>query len=322
MRRRAIGVARRCGFTLIELLVVIGIIGVLIGLLLPAVQRVREAGNRAECRNNIKQLGMAFLHHLDTRRHFPPGGQDGNPPPNYTSQGFPALGTQQTGGWGFNILPFLGMENAWSGGHATTNPDRVRVAIGAVHPVFFCPTRRQPMVMPYQSPPSPSNFLTDAGIKASEHPPVAQTDYAASNREGNGIVRETYHKELVRIGDVTNGVSNALMLGEKRLNLAILGQNQEDDNQGYAVGWDEDTIRSTSPNSSNDGGPPLPDFRRFSTDQYHDIGQKRFGSSHQVFFQACFADGSVHSISYTINPTVFSYLGDITTHNVIPDGDW
>jgi hypothetical protein len=232
------------------------------------------------------------------------------------------MGVQQTGGWGFNILPFIDMENAWAGGNAKTNPDRVRVAIGAVHPVFFCPTRRPPMQIPYSSPPSPSNFLTDAGIPLSEHPPVGMTDYAASNREGNGIVRETYHKELVRMQDVSNGFSNTLMLGEKRLNLAILGQDQEDDNQGYSVGFDEDTVRSTSPTSSTDGGPPLPDFRHVTADQYHDDGLKRFGASHRASFHACFADGAVHTISYTISPTVFSYLGDITNRNVIPEGDW
>src|SRR5262245_8528822 len=95
--------ARRTGFTLIELLVAIAIIGVLVALLLPAVQRVRETANRVKCANNLKQISLAILNHQVTCRRLPSDGW------GWLWIGDPdrASNRKQPGGWIYNILPYL-----------------------------------------------------------------------------------------------------------------------------------------------------------------------------------------------------------------------
>jgi prepilin-type N-terminal cleavage/methylation domain-containing protein/prepilin-type processing-associated H-X9-DG protein len=274
---------RRAGFTLIELLVVIAIIGILIGLLLPAVQKVREAANRISCRNHLKQIGLAFHNHHGQLGFFPTGGwEDGWP--TYAN-GQPLVGGPQRGGWGFQILPYIEADNTWRGGNATTDLDRALLAIRTTNKLFFCPARRSP-----QTVIDDDDHLVEGTVLQF---PRALIDYAASNKEGTGVVRE---KVAVRFADITDGTSHTLLVGEKRLNLSNLGQTQSDDNEGYSAGWSSDNVRGTD-------RAPAPD---------HDLGgsgHKRFGSSHPGRFNVVFADGSVRSISYSIDPTLFSYLG-------------
>jgi prepilin-type N-terminal cleavage/methylation domain-containing protein/prepilin-type processing-associated H-X9-DG protein len=268
---------KRAGFTLIELLAVISIIGVLMALLLPAVQQAREAARRTQCRNNLRQIALAFHEHHDAGQGFPTGGWEWWTPPTFVN-GSPAIGKDQQAGWGFQILPYIEADAVWRTNAVT--------AVATPNRIFFCPSRRDPQVVKYvdqYTPPLTGDTLTHA-----------LCDYAASNLDGNGAVQRMLP---VKIAEITDGTSNTLLVGEKRLNVSQLGQEQADDNEGYTAGWDEDTMRLTSE-------PPAPDFHGDGP------GPMVFGASHPDAFHMAFADGSVRTLSYSIDLQVLTLLGN------------
>lgn len=299
------------GFTLIELLVVIAIIGILIALLLPAVQKVRESANRAQCSNNLKQIGLAFLSHHQVYGHFPCGGSGPDGTPTYANgtsagNGTPVSGQQQKAGWGFQILPFIEGENVWKAGPY--------VAISTPNSVFFCPSRRLPMTANH-GPYAPGNQnVPNAGKPFT----TALCDYAASNGEGTGVVRVS-SQDPIHLRDIHDGASNTLVVSEKQMYLPDLGLWQPDDNEGYTAGWDHDTIRHTDAAKTGQY-PPAPDWRSKLSDTANLAGA--FGSSHPAGFQAVFADGSVHQLPFSINLTVFMNLGNISDGQAIDSSGW
>ena len=184
-------------FTLIELLVVIAIIGVLIGLLLSAVQRVREAAARAKCQNTAKQLGLALHLHHDTRNVFPPGHRSPTHPDK-----------MRFSGWTVSVLPFL-EQTALAGQVAAAyrlNPNPFisppHANIATVVPAFRCPSDDR-------TASSQVSQRTGNTIAFTAYLGVAGKN-AVTGRDGM-----LFQDSATRLGDATDGTSNTLLLGER-----------------------------------------------------------------------------------------------------------
>jgi prepilin-type processing-associated H-X9-DG protein len=164
--------------------------------------------------------------------------------------------------------------------------------VGAVNPVFFCPSRRPPTTVAYAD-----NYISRSEDDLVTH---ALCDYAANNLDdGSGAVRANGLGPPLRIADITDGTSTTLLVGEKRLNLYYAGQpGRSDDNEGYASGNDWDTMR-------NANYPPARDTREAGDEN----GFGNFGSSHPAGMNVVFADGSVRHVAFSVAPTVFARLG-------------
>jgi len=184
---------RRSAFTLIELLVVIAIIAILIGLLLPAVQKVREAAARSKCQNNLKQLGLGLHAYHDALGTLPAG---------YYSAG-PFTYT----GWQLQILPFIEQQALWTNSYnyllanpANTDSNSFPAA-GYVLSLFMCPSNTRPPTIVYSGVTYElTSYLGCTGTTSNN--PIA----------GNGIL---YCNSKVRLVDITDGTSNTIAVGER-----------------------------------------------------------------------------------------------------------
>ena len=135
------------GFTLVELLVVITIIGMLVGLLLPAVNMAREAGRRTTCMNNLHQLSEACLSTPQKLNFFPSGGWGSN------WVGIPdsGVGVNQPGGWIYQLLPYMEEDDLHDLGKGGTNPAASATRVSTPIPALYCPTRRAGLAYPVAS---------------------------------------------------------------------------------------------------------------------------------------------------------------------------
>jgi prepilin-type N-terminal cleavage/methylation domain-containing protein len=191
------------GFTLVELLVVMAIIGTLMAITLPAVQSARESARRTQCANNLAQLAKAISSHEAAYQIFPTGGWGSD----WVGDPDKGFGPKQTGGWIYNILPFIEEKALRESGKAMSAADKRLAAARVLEtpiPIFSCPSRRLPRAYPYHGPTALQNC----------DPPekVAKSDYAI-----NGQISSQKSEVLAAEIQRKRGLSKTIMVGEKAL---------------------------------------------------------------------------------------------------------
>lgn len=309
--RRMSGLASRVpsdrGFTLVELLVVIAIIGILVSLLLPAVQAAREAARRAQCQNNLRQIGIAV--------HLFHGAMESLPPSRLPCH---------HGTWASLLWPFIEEGSA----AAQWDPQRsyhyqplqnVQVQVE----IYLCPSRREP----------PQLSVEGDKRGSVAHRPGALSDYAASVGDGiqyrgdgaaegssgkvtpNGAFRAGKgqctgfdpdvrflgsYTSLINFQSITDGLSKTILIGEKHLPLDGFGKKSFSDNSVYNPDF--------HPTFCRYGGPGSPIA---STNNEPLRSSEQFGSWHPGTCQFVFGDGSIRPISTSIDPVTLGYLTNI-----------
>jgi prepilin-type N-terminal cleavage/methylation domain-containing protein/prepilin-type processing-associated H-X9-DG protein len=295
---------RQSGFTLIELLVVIAIIAVLIGLLLPAVQQVRESASRSQCANNLKQIGLALHAYHDRNKAFPPGYFDLSTWPDDDS------GT----GWGWASYLLADLEQPDLQKTVNVNMDlgdgapNVTAARATFLPIFWCPS--DVLLETFT--------VNDGGANSWT---LAQGSYVACN--GNdGVDDNTTPPHTgafvrgvrgFRTADITDGLSNTFFVGERCTTMSIATW------AGAITGAQVPSVRD--PNSASGAsalvlghcGPHLPNDS-IVTDA------DAMSSAHPNGVQFLFGDGSVRRIDSAISQDIYDALATRAGGEAIPGG--
>jgi prepilin-type N-terminal cleavage/methylation domain-containing protein/prepilin-type processing-associated H-X9-DG protein len=315
----------RRGFTLVELLVVIAIIGILVSMLLPAVQAAREAARRAHCTNHLKQLGLAFLEHEAATRRFPANGW------GYYWAGDPDLGSgsKQPGSWIYNVLPYIEQQTAHDLGMG--QDDTVKKAGGAQResilvPTVNCPSRRQLGTQLYNGGPGGIAFYNTAYA-----PRLSRADYAVNAGDDRGLTQPSanscypgesgyfpstyaqaatyvwpnlsylngvcFRRSEIAISQITDGTSATYLVGEKYLTPDNYENGSDNgDNEGMYSGFANNQTRFCDLAPFQD----TPGFAQYTI----------YGSAHAGAFNMAMCDGSVHGVPYEVDSTVHGRLGN------------
>ncbi|TWT58592.1 putative major pilin subunit [Thalassoglobus neptunius] len=224
------------GFTLIELLVVIAIIAILIALLLPAVQQAREAARRTQCKNNLKQFGLAMHNYHDVYNMFPIGHQyrgwfNGDPNVN-PKQGGSAYG------WGWALLPYMDQaplfnlfwaeqQVAWANPGPNQTAEQTNVLLAqTVLPMISCPSDTKPTNQNDGAIPNSATSSYQGASSAYNGYQGNNVTANANTRRFNGVFRRTNSGPPTRIRDITDGTSNTIAVAETRWGMQTNGLNR------------------------------------------------------------------------------------------------
>jgi prepilin-type N-terminal cleavage/methylation domain-containing protein/prepilin-type processing-associated H-X9-DG protein len=288
----------RQAFTLIELLVVIAIIALLIGLLLPAVQKVREAAARVQCLNNLKQMGLALHNYHDSVGSFP-----------YVRSG----GGQNRHTWALLLLPYIEQANTYQiyktpiagvnqtdgvNNHTSTNAQIVAARTGQVK-IYLCPTRHgTPSLSPITTGSSVTGMNSDYAACAGDTRTVPTTGIFP-------LVNSNHMHSVTRISDITDGTSNTFAIGEKHIQLGALN-DPITDGLIYS-GSEQQTYYRVA-------GPSWP----LAIDPRAPVNYQ-FGSWHTGICQFVFADGHVQGVKNSTPGPVLAVLANRADGQVVPD---
>lgn len=260
----------RLAFTLLELLIVAMIIGILVGVLVPAVQKAREASARSQCKNNLKQMGLAIHMFNDQHKKLPP-----------------ARLADQYATWFVLLLPYLERQALYERWDLTRKYHQQPATFdeSAQVMVYFCPSRRRPPqvgLLPEDEPSAKRGTLGDYAAAASDN----NVDYATTSARGSlilGYMNGPQWESRVRISNVTDGLSSTIFVGEKHIQRGLFGLVH-----GDRTIWNGDAVDVFS----RAGGPGLGIVGNLnmSTNQ-------RFGSYHPGYCNFLFGDGAVHTLT-------------------------
>jgi prepilin-type N-terminal cleavage/methylation domain-containing protein len=311
------------GFTLVELLIVIAIIGILVLLLLPAVQQAREAARRLSCKNNLKQMAMAALQHHQQSGNYPTGGWGWD----WIGDADRGHGRHQPGGWAFNILPFMEQGNLYEkAGDGDPNAvsqqqlENARFVQRTVLAMYTCPSRRgaqrfQLQRGTYIGENAASNFSEDNTVARSDYaincgdqkhneffagPRISGFDFANDDawsgwHDKDWLTGISFERSEIR--NIIDGASNTYLIGEKYINADHYTTGRDpSDNEGWCTGYDNDNYR-------NGYYLPIQDRAGYTSTM-------RFGSVHANGFNISLCDASVHTINYSISEDIHRRLAN------------